>query len=161
MDFQWNNIIPNLTCVTPEGVATLNCLPALFVNIVNALLGLSGAAALFLVIYSGIKLITSGGEAKQVEGARHTLTYAVLGLVIVLTSFIIINIISTVTGLGCIKEFGFTNCSAPTSNSSSSSTPTQTCAQAQGFCVNEDLCPSGSHEIFGATCPGSSQICCK
>lgn len=105
---QWNTIIKD--CVTPKGVATLSCLPALFVNIVNALLGLSGAVALFLVIYSGVKLITSGGEAKQVEGARKTLTYAIIGLVVVLTSFIVINLISTVTGLGCIKQFGFTNC---------------------------------------------------
>ena len=108
MPFEWNKIIPN--CVTPEGVATLSCLPALFVNIINALLGLAGAVALFMVIYSGIKLTTSGGEAKQIEGARHTLTYAILGLVIVLTSFIVINLISTVTGLDCINRFGFTNC---------------------------------------------------
>lgn len=113
--FQWNNIVPNLKCVTPEGVATLSCLPILFVNITNALLGLSGAVAVFIVIYSGIQLITSGGEAKQVEGARKTLTYAVVGLIIVLASFAIINIIATATGLECIKQFGFTNCNTSTS----------------------------------------------
>ena len=103
-----------------EKVASLNCFPALFINIINALLGFSGVVAVFLVIYSGIQFIISGGEAKQVEGARKTLTFAVMGLIVVLLSFLIINIIATLTGTECIKLFGFDNCKI------SSSTPTAT-----------------------------------
>ena len=93
-----------------KGVATLNCIPIVFSNILNWALAFAGVAALFLIILSGIKFITSGGDPKQVEGARKTLTYAIIGLLIILFSFFIINIISYVTGVNCIKLFGFDNC---------------------------------------------------
>ena len=92
------------------GVPTLDCIPKLFQNIVSTLLLFAGIVALFLIIYSGIRFTTSGGDAKQAEEAQKTLTYAVLGLVVVLLSFFIINVIAGVTGATCIKLFGFTNC---------------------------------------------------
>ncbi len=93
-----------------KGVATLNCIPIVFSNILNWALVFAGVAALFLIILSGIKFITSGGDPKQVEGARHTLTYAIIGLLLILFSFLILNLISYVTGVECIKVFGFDNC---------------------------------------------------
>lgn len=93
-----------------NGVATLGCLPNLFANLIEALLAFAGVSALFFVIYSGIKFITSGGDAKQVEGARKTLTYAVIGLLVVLFSFLIVDIIANVTRVGCITQFGINNC---------------------------------------------------
>lgn len=108
MKFQWNQIVPD--CVTTQGVATLNCVGPLFKNVIDALLAFAGVAALFLIIFSGIKFITSGGDPKQVEGARKTLTYAIMGLLVIFLSFFIINLISQTTGVSCIKMFGFTNC---------------------------------------------------
>lgn len=106
----WNSIVPG--CVVGD-VATLNCLPALFQNVVKAALLFAGAVALFLIIISGLKFITSAGDPKQVEGAKHTMTYAIIGLIIILTSFLIINLIANITMKGntnCITMFGFTNC---------------------------------------------------
>lgn len=93
-----------------DGIATLNCLPVVFENIVRAALLFAGVVAVFLILISGIKLITSGGDPKQVEGAKKTLTFAIIGLVIILLSFFIISIIGYITGVECIKQFGFTNC---------------------------------------------------
>ena len=92
-----------------DGVATLNCIPAVFSNVVSALLAFVGFFALFLLIFAGFRYMNSAGDPKKLEGARNTLIYAILGLLIVLFSFFIINIISIVTGAPCIKEFGF-NC---------------------------------------------------
>ncbi|MCL6096889.1 MAG: pilin [Patescibacteria group bacterium] len=97
------------SCVE-NGVATLSCIPIIFKNVVNWALILAGITAVFFIIFSGIKFITSGGDPKQVEGARQTVTWAIIGLLIVLFSFGIINIIAGLTGASCIKEFGFTNC---------------------------------------------------
>lgn len=104
----WNSIVPD--CVTPDGVATLSCLPAVFKNVITWALILAGTAAVFLIILSGIKFITSGGDPKQVEGARKTATWAIIGLLIIIFAFAIINIIAGITGANCIKEFGLTNC---------------------------------------------------
>ncbi|MEK7559025.1 MAG: pilin [Patescibacteria group bacterium] len=102
--------MPWTDCLSPEGVATLNCIPIVFSNIVNWALILSGTTALFFVIISGTRYIRSGGDQEKIKGARETLTYAIIGLVIILLSFGIINFISYVTNVECIKQFGFGNC---------------------------------------------------
>ncbi len=94
-------------CLSEEGVATLQCLPIVFKLVLNWLLILSGTVALIFVILSGISYITSGGDQKKLEKAKHTLTYAILGLFIIFVSFLIIRIISYVTGVECINTFGF------------------------------------------------------
>ena len=100
---EWGDCVDN-------GVATLGCIPVIFHNLVNWALILAGTTAVFFIIFSGVKFITSGGDPKQVEGARKTATWAIVGLVIILFSFGIINVIAGITGVSCIKEFGFGNC---------------------------------------------------
>lgn len=102
---QWNTIIKD--CVQEDGVATLNCIPAIFLNIVNALLMFAGTFALFLFFMSGFRYMNSGGDSKKIEAARNNLIYAAVGLLIVLFSFSIIKIISVVTRTDCITKFGF------------------------------------------------------
>lgn len=109
---EWKDCIQEIKNIdgTINKVPTLNCIPSLFQNIISTLLLFVGIVALFLIIYSGIKFTTSGGDAKQAEGAQKTLTYAILGLVVVLFSFFIINVIADTLQTPCIKLFGFTNC---------------------------------------------------
>ena len=90
-----------------EGVATIDCIPVIFLNIVTALLMFVGTFALFLFIFSGYKYMNAAGDPKKLEGARNNLIYGIVGLLVVLFSFLIINVISTVTGVECIKNFGF------------------------------------------------------
>lgn len=93
-------------------VVTLNCVPILFANIIYWLLVFGGIVALFFIIFSGVKFLTSQGDPKQVEGARKTLTWAIAGLVLILLSFAIINVIADITWVNCITKFGFTNCTS-------------------------------------------------
>lgn len=96
-------------CVRDQGVPSLLCLIPLFQNIVTAALLFSGIVALFFVIFAGFKYVQSGGDQKQVESARKTLTFAIIGLVLILMSFFIMNVIGFLT-VDCITEFGFDNC---------------------------------------------------
>ncbi len=91
-------------------ILTINCIPVLVGNLILWALIFSGVIALIFIIFSGIKFITSGGDPKQVEGARKTLTFALAGLVLILLSFAILRFFSDVTKLGCIREFGFKQC---------------------------------------------------
>lgn len=101
-------------CVENESgaqVASLSCIPVVFSNIINAALMFAGAVAVILLIYAGIRLVTSGGDPKQVQGARQIITYAIIGLVLVLSSFFIIYMIGYLTGTSnCITKIGFNNC---------------------------------------------------
>lgn len=51
--------------------------------------------------------MNSAGDPKKLEAARNNLTYGILGLLLVLFSFLIINVISIVTRVPCITKFGF------------------------------------------------------
>ncbi|HSX09198.1 MAG TPA: hypothetical protein VLF93_03530 [Candidatus Saccharimonadales bacterium] len=93
-----------------DGVATLQCIPIVFSNIVTAALEFVGAVAVILLVYAGIRLVTSGGDPKQVNAARQIITYAIIGLVVVLSSFAIIFLISYLTGAHCIETFSFSSC---------------------------------------------------
>ncbi len=98
---------------TAKDVATLNCVPAVFLNIISALLVFAGLAALVMFILGGFKYMNSAGDPKKLEGARNTLIYGIIGLLIVLFSFLTINVVSQVTNVPCITKFGF-SCPSPT-----------------------------------------------
>ena len=92
--------LPNGTLTS--SVPTLTCFFGVVASLVMYLLLFSGVVALVLIIYSGIRLITSGGDAKNVESAKKILTYSIAGLVLIFLSFLILNFVSYVTGVSCI-----------------------------------------------------------
>jgi len=98
------------SCLDSNGVATLNCIPYAFSNIVQGALIFVGTVAVFLLIWAGIKFIRSGGDPKQTQSARSIITYAIIGLVLVLSSFGIIYLIAYLTGANCITTLSFTSC---------------------------------------------------
>lgn len=97
------------TCA-PDGIATLNCIPVVVKQVITYALIFAGVVAVLMIAYAGIRYITSRGDPKAVEGAQNTVTWAVIGLVVILLSFVVINFIAYFTGAECIKLFGFTNC---------------------------------------------------
>lgn len=96
-----------------DGVATLSCIPTLMQVVIFWAIAFAGIVALFLIILSGYKFINSGGDPKAVDGARKTLTYGILGFILILLSFLIIDVISFVTKVDCIKNFEFSSCVNP------------------------------------------------
>lgn len=58
------------------------------------LLGLVGGLAVLFIVYGGFLYITSGGNKERVETAKKTLTYAILGLILVALAGVILEIIT-------------------------------------------------------------------
>src|SRR3989344_4130360 len=117
-----------------DKVATLACVPIIVGNVIFWLLVGAGILALVLIIISGFKFVFSGGDPKQTEGARKTLTWAIVGLLVILLSFAIINFIAKTTGVGCITKFGFTQCVPEDVNQPCSET------SPNGFCEGGKTC---------------------
>jgi hypothetical protein len=90
-----------------DGVATISCVPVIFLNLLNALFAFAGLMAITMFIMGSYKFINSAGDQKKIESAKNNFSYGLLGLVIVAFSFTIIRIISTVTNVPCITTFGF------------------------------------------------------
>lgn len=60
----------------------------------SVLLSLSGAVALLIIIYSGYLLITSSGKPEQVQKGREMLTSALVGLLFIIFSYIILEVLT-------------------------------------------------------------------
>lgn len=75
-------------------IGALKTDPTNFVaSIFSLLLGISGGIALILIIISGYRLMSSQGNPEQVQGAREMLTSAIVGLLFIIFSFVILQII--------------------------------------------------------------------
>lgn len=60
-------------------------------SIVRLLSIIIGIAAVIMIIIAGLKYITSGGDSSAITSAKHTLIYAVVGLVVALLAQFIVH----------------------------------------------------------------------
>jgi Type IV secretion system pilin len=71
----------------------------LITQIINIFSVVVGIVAVIMIIYGGFKYITSGGDSGNVTGAKNTILYAIIGLIIVaLAQFIVRFVLSKAAG---------------------------------------------------------------
>lgn len=85
-------------CVS-DGVATIQGFECLFANIVRILTPIFGIALFIMLVIGSFQMITSGGDPKQAQKARQTITYAVFGIVAFVGIWFILTLIKTITGV--------------------------------------------------------------
>ena len=78
---------------TGNGPTNLTGTGGAFTTIVNVLLFIIGAVSVIMLIYGGIRYTTSGGNANSVTAAKNTIMYAIIGLVIAIFAFAIVNFV--------------------------------------------------------------------
>lgn len=59
---------------------------------------LGGILAFFTIIFAGFQYITGGGDKTKMAQAQNMLNYAIMGLVLIVASFVITNLISALVG---------------------------------------------------------------
>ena len=73
---------------------------ATFANLLNVIIPLLivGAAVLLLVmlLYGAFKWLTAGGTSENIAKAQKIISFAILGLVVVIMSFILVKVISII-----------------------------------------------------------------
>lgn len=85
-------------CLSPEGVARLDCIPIILQNVINFLIGFAGVVSVLLIVWAGIRFVLSEGDKEKIVNARKTLTYALLGLLLVALAFVLVRFVVTFTG---------------------------------------------------------------
>lgn len=65
----------------------------IFRTITNVLLFLIGAISVIMLIIGGIRYTISGGDSSQVTAAKNTILYAIVGIVVALLAFAIVNFV--------------------------------------------------------------------
>lgn len=75
-----------------------DALPTVITAILNSIIGVAGLVAVIYIIIGGINYMTSAGDTSKLEKAKKTILYAVIGLVICVFAFGIVNwVISTLS----------------------------------------------------------------
>jgi len=61
---------------------------------ITTFLGIVGLTAVAFLIYGGFRYIIAGGSSEQVESAKKTITNSIIGLTIILLSYVIVRVIA-------------------------------------------------------------------
>ena len=62
-------------------------------TIISVVIGIVGFLAVVMIILGGISYTTSAGDASKVKKAKDTIMYGIIGLVIALLAFAIVNFV--------------------------------------------------------------------
>lgn len=74
-----------------SGPTNLTGTGGVFTTVVNVLLFIIGAISVIMLIYGGIRYTTSGGNANSVTAAKNTIMYAIIGLIVAIFAYAIVN----------------------------------------------------------------------
>ncbi len=80
-------------------VASILDLENVFASVVVIALSAAGMAAVVMLIIGGYKFIAAGGDKDATQKAGQTITYAIGGLIFVLASWIILNLVGNFLGV--------------------------------------------------------------
>lgn len=61
--------------------------------IVNVVLFVLGAVAVIMIIVGGFRYVLSGGDSSAVTSAKNTILYAVVGLIVAILAYAIVNFV--------------------------------------------------------------------
>ncbi len=93
-------------CTTPTGCVSkgLNktitsdsntTLGDIIANITKVLLFLMGAVSVIMIIIGGFRYATSQGDQTQMQSAKNTILYAVIGLIVAIAAYAIVSFVVT------------------------------------------------------------------
>lgn len=69
-------------------------------SIINTILGLLGFIVVIFIIYAGILYVTDGGSGENLDKAKNIIKNSIIGIVIILASFAIVNFAFGITNTG-------------------------------------------------------------
>lgn len=68
-------------------------LPGTIKTIGNILVFITGAVSVVMVILGGIRYATSNGDQSQITGAKNTIMYAIIGVIVSISAYAVINFV--------------------------------------------------------------------
>lgn len=68
----------------------VNSIIRLVINVFSLIVGV---VSVIMIIIGGLKYITSGGEGSNIQGAKNTILYAIIGLVVVALAQVIVQFV--------------------------------------------------------------------
>ena len=89
---QSGTVDSGVKAVTPAGTSS-NTLQDYITIVINVLLGLIGVVAVIMLIIGGFRYVLSQGDEKATKGAKDTILFAIIGIVVAILAFAIVNFV--------------------------------------------------------------------
>ncbi len=86
------------TCPTDIGPIPLDA-GGFVMALLKYAVGFGGGLALLLIIWGGFRIITSNGNTEEVSKGKEIITYAIVGLILILFAVVIVKVI----GVGILQ----------------------------------------------------------
>jgi hypothetical protein len=75
------------------GATSKDDFATIMTNIINTILIVLGIIAVIMIIIGGIRYTTSNGDSNQIKGAKDTILYAVIGIIVAIMAYAIVNFV--------------------------------------------------------------------
>lgn len=89
----------------PNGVATLKSFECVFAALLQVAIPLGGIIAFAVFLLGAFNYLTAGGDPKKAQAAQNTITYAALGLILLIAIWFILQFIADFTNVESILDF--------------------------------------------------------
>ncbi len=76
-----------------DQAVTLFGASGVFTTVSNVMLFIVGAISVIMVVVGGLRYVISGGNSGNITGAKNTILYAVVGLVIAMLAYAVVNFV--------------------------------------------------------------------
>lgn len=90
--------IPGSTIEYPIGFS-LNSIGEIITKAIPYIFSFAGLALLLMLIMAGFDLLTSAGDAKKLEMGKQRLTYAILGILVIIVAYWIVQLAGKIFGI--------------------------------------------------------------
>ncbi|CAM6031702.1 unnamed protein product [Sphagnum compactum] len=128
-------------CGGGNGTSTVSALVKTIITILSFIVG---AASVIVIIISGLRYITSGGESSKVSGAKSGLVYALIGIAIAKIKKLIQSTLLLGLTFGLVAPFAFNGAAA---------------AAATGTGCNNSIASSVGSGLASTTSTGGTNTC--
>lgn len=75
-----------------------------FTRITNTVLLIIGLVSVVMLLYGGLRYIISGGDSKKVTEAKNTVLYAIIGLIVAILAYAIVNFVLNAIGIPSAEQ---------------------------------------------------------
>lgn len=95
-----SKIIERSACQANPGSCDKNLFGpnSIFKQVTTGLIFIVGAISVLMIIIGGLRYVTSGGDPAGVKGARDTILYAVIGVIVAILSYALVAFVTNRVG---------------------------------------------------------------
>lgn len=78
-------------------------LATIFGNVLNAVVALASIALFTMLVWGGMRYLSSGGDPKSTEQAKGIITFAIIGMALLLISWVVLRFLEEFTGINLTR----------------------------------------------------------